>query len=68
MTTTRRTDRAELLTPAECADLFQVSERTLAYWRYEHRGPRWIKLGQKLVRYRREDVTAFIEKGQQHEQ
>ena len=36
-----------------------VSRSTLQSWRYEGRGPRYIKLG-RLVRYRNADIDAYL--------
>lgn len=50
-----------LLTPAQTAEILGVEEQTLAVWRVKHRyGLRYVKVG-RLVRYRAEDVTAWIE-------
>lgn len=51
----------KLLTPDEVADLLSVTTHTLAVWRSEQRYPLpFIKAG-RLVRYRVDDVRAFIE-------
>lgn len=34
-----------LLTPAEMAKVLGVAEQTLANWRCQNRGPRYVKLG-----------------------
>jgi predicted DNA-binding transcriptional regulator AlpA len=49
-----------ILTPKGVATEYQVSERTLANWRALKQGPRFLKLGKRAVRYRREDIEAFI--------
>lgn len=36
-----------------------VSRATLQSWRYNGRGPRYIKVG-RLIRYRNADVEAFL--------
>jgi excisionase family DNA binding protein len=43
------------------ARYLNVSEKTLNDWIYQRRGPRFIKVGGKLVRYRPEDLAAFLE-------
>lgn len=51
-----------LLTPAQAAAILGVEEQTLAVWRTKHRyGLQYIKVG-RLVRYRTEDLDAFIER------
>jgi excisionase family DNA binding protein len=54
-----------LLTIAEVAELLGVSERTLETWRYRGRGPAFIRVGKKVVRYRLSDVEAFLEANRQ---
>lgn len=53
-------DSAEWIDAAEVAELLHVSPYTLAGWRSERKGPGYLKFG-KVVRYRRDDVHAFIE-------
>lgn len=53
------TDR--LLTTREAAELLSVKETTLEQWRWNGRGPEYIKLN-RAVRYRRADVEAFVER------
>lgn len=48
-----------LLDPHEVADELRVPYSTLAYWRHIGKGPRWAKVGRRVV-YRREDVVAWI--------
>jgi Helix-turn-helix domain len=40
------------------ADRWQVSPRTLEQWRWQGRGPRYLKIGGRVI-YRRQDVEAF---------
>lgn len=55
----------KLLTPAQVAELLSVTEHTLAVWRCEKRYDLpYMKCG-RLVRYRAEDVAAFIERNLQ---
>lgn len=52
----------KLLTPDEVSNILGVGKNTLAIWRCTDRYPlRWVKVG-RLVRYREEDVLAFIER------
>ena len=53
------TRTTELLTPAEAARLLRVSKATLATWRTQARGPKYRKLGERMVRYTAEDVLAW---------
>ncbi len=49
-----------LLTPKEAAELLGIPESTLAQWRSQRRGPRYIKLELRLVRYRASDLEAWL--------
>jgi hypothetical protein len=52
---------ADLLTPDQLATAFSINLRTLAAWRSTRRGgPAWVKCG-SLIRYRRNDVLAWLE-------
>ena len=56
------TDRlSRLLTPAETAQLFNVSEAALERWRSQGDGPPFVRLSHKAVRYRTGDLVGFIE-------
>ena len=48
-----------LLTDREVAKLLNISWITLQQWRYQKRGPRFLKLNRN-VRYRLADVEAWI--------
>ena len=50
-----------LLTSAEVAKILQVSPRTLASWRGNFAGElNFVRLGNRTIRYRQEDVEEFI--------
>jgi len=48
-----------MLTPKEAALLLSTKPRNLAQWRYESRGPAYVKLG-GIIAYRRSDIDAYI--------
>ncbi len=50
----------DLLSEKEAAELLGCGFRTLRNWRAKRGGPRFVKVGQRLVRYRRADLEAFI--------
>lgn len=57
-------DLPQLLTPAEAAAALRVSVGTLAQWRHHKRySLPFFKIG-AAIRYRADDVQAFIEKGE----
>lgn len=47
-----------LLTTQEAAEILRVKESTLEQWRWQGRGPVFVKVG-RLVRYRLADLEAF---------
>ncbi len=49
-----------LLTPAQAAEFLGVPEGTLAQWRSQRRGPAFVKLEGRLVRYRTNDLEAYV--------
>ena len=40
-----------------------VSEKTLANWRAKCTGPRAVRVGARMIRYRRSDLEAFLLSG-----
>jgi predicted site-specific integrase-resolvase len=44
--------------PREAADKLGVAVSTLDQWRWQGRGPLFVKVG-RLIRYREEDLEAF---------
>lgn len=52
---------SRLLTPAETADLLQISERTLENWRGRGHGPPHTRLTKRSIRYRERDVRSWID-------
>lgn len=53
----------DLVDENEAAAILGTAVRTLRNWRSLGKGPRWVKIGQRLVRYGRHDLTAFIRAG-----
>lgn len=49
----------DLLTEAEAAATLNCAVRTLRNWRALRKGPRYRKIGARLVRYHRADLAAF---------
>jgi excisionase family DNA binding protein len=50
----------KLMTTSQAADYMELKPSTLEVWRVYGKGPRFMKLG-KAVRYRMEDLNAFLE-------
>lgn len=53
-------EMAALLTPEQVSGYLGVPLGTLANWRYQGRGPAYLRVG-RHVRYRTQDVTAWID-------
>jgi predicted DNA-binding transcriptional regulator AlpA len=53
-----------LLSEAEAAEVLQLSAATLRDWRgiSERRGPPWVKIERRPVRYRLVDLKAYLKK------
>jgi predicted DNA-binding transcriptional regulator AlpA len=59
--TPTRPEEALLLTETEAAKILGFSVRTLQGWRYRGGGPRFVRISRTCVRYRRQDLEAWIE-------
>jgi predicted DNA-binding transcriptional regulator AlpA len=51
----------EILTPREAARLGRLKPNTFRKWRQLGIGPDYIRVSQRCVRYRREDVLRWME-------
>ena len=51
---------SELLTEAETAAYLRVKKETLRKWRWQNRGPKYVRVQGRIV-YRREDLEKFVE-------
>ena len=51
------------LNEKQMCNVLGISPKTAQSWRHNGRGPTWHRLGKRLVRYRAEDVTAFLDGG-----
>lgn len=54
----RSADAAPHLTQAELSRRWRKSERTIESWRWKKTGPRYLKIGGRVI-YRLEDIEAF---------
>jgi predicted DNA-binding transcriptional regulator AlpA len=50
-----------LLSTAQVAEWTGISENTLRFWRWDQRGPKWFRLGPKTVKYKANDVQAWLD-------
>jgi predicted DNA-binding transcriptional regulator AlpA len=56
----RATGGRPLLTAKQASEFLGVPEGTLAQWRSQRRGPPYIKLEGRLIRYRFSDLEMYI--------
>ena len=49
----------ELLTPDQTSAKLKIAKQTLAQWRVEGKGPKFVRLGNRAF-YRAGDVEAFV--------
>jgi predicted DNA-binding transcriptional regulator AlpA len=54
-----------LLTQVEVAERLRVAPRTLEHWRYEGRGPSFVRISPKIVRYRESVIEQYIAEREQ---
>jgi len=52
--------QTDLLDEQQAAQWLRVSCKTLQSWRCRNEGPTFVKVGQRLVRYKREDLERFV--------
>lgn len=54
----------DLLADTEAAQYLNVALQTVRNWRWKRgTGPKFHKIGQRIIRYRRRDLDAFIARG-----
>jgi len=51
---------SELLTTLQTSKLLSVSPSTLEHWRGLRKGPPWILISPRCIRYRRNDLDAWL--------
>ncbi|WP_353885176.1 helix-turn-helix domain-containing protein [uncultured Bifidobacterium sp.] len=49
-----------LLDPRELSNITGIPLGTLAYWRHAGKGPLFLRLGGRVIRYRKSDVDSWI--------
>ncbi len=59
--TRKLTARSPLLTEVDAAAYLNLTRRALQAWRYQGRGPRYVKISARAVRYRPEDLESWVE-------
>jgi predicted DNA-binding transcriptional regulator AlpA len=54
----------ELLDTTETAERLRMHPTTLATWRTQGRGPRFLKMGQRKVLYRATDIDEWLDQNE----
>jgi predicted DNA-binding transcriptional regulator AlpA len=54
-------DFLDLLTTEQVSKALDVTINTLQIWRHKGKGPRYIKLSRRAIRYRKEDILEWLE-------
>ena len=49
----------DFVSAAEAARILGVSPKTIDNWRWKGQGPRYHKIGRRLIRYHRADLAKF---------
>ena len=57
----RETGITVLLNEVEVAEIFGVKPITLRRWRWKNKGPSFVRIGPKSIRYSAEAVKQFVE-------
>lgn len=50
----------ELSTPKILSETIGIPLGTLAFWRHAGQGPRFLRLGGRVIRYRKQDVAEWL--------
>lgn len=55
----------DLMSSKEAAEFLGVRNETMFRWRKDGDGPRYMQPTPRVIRYRKEDLLAFLDKGAQ---
>ena len=58
--TEQATSQVVYLNPSKAAEFLGTSVQTLANWRARRQGPKYLKMGARLIRYRQDDLAAWM--------
>lgn len=61
MTTTIQPDLDRLITEEKAAEYLGVTRRALQAWRLSGKGPQFVKISQRCVRYRLREINIWAE-------
>lgn len=60
-TAQRSAQLSPLMTETQAAEYLSLTNRALQAWRCQGRGPRFVKISARAVRYRLEDLERWVE-------
>ena len=61
MSTTNPLNTREYLDENQVSKLLNISPKTLRNWRVQGEGPKFVKLSNRLIRYRRVDIDTWAD-------
>lgn len=50
-----------LISEIEASRILGIKQRTLQQWRVRGYGPEFVRIGQRLIRYKRSDVNLWVD-------
>lgn len=53
--------QTELVDSNEVAQMLKITANTLQIWRHQGKGPRYVKLSRRAVRYRKKDILDWVQ-------
>jgi len=56
----KKRESTEFLTSRQVADALGLSPWTLYLWRKKHRGPQFVRLGPRMLRYPRRTLESWV--------
>ena len=55
-----RLKEKEFFTTAEAANLLSLKATTLNQWRWSGKGPKYVRIGERTIRYRHQDLHHWV--------
>lgn len=60
--TNQSSEANQMVSGPEAAKFLGISKKTIEHWRQQKKGPPFVRLSTRAVRYRIADLLAFIER------
>lgn len=55
------TNEDVLLTEIQAAEFLGLTRQCLSNWRFTGKGPRYVEISKKCIRYKKSDIISFID-------